>query len=158
VTGTTGITTSGGTTTLVANGTITGTGGTAVQFGGTNDLLQMQASTVFNGNVVGTGTSILQLAGTAAASFDLSKLGSGAQFSGFSSLLAGASWNLTGSSSFAGSIEVDGVFTLNGAMPNATVTVGATGTLAGNGTIGDTVINGGLLSPGNSPGTITMAS
>ncbi len=158
VTGTTGITTSGGTTTLVANGIITGIGGTAVQFGGTNDVLQMQSGTIFNGNVLGTGTSILQLGGTSAASFDLSKLGSGAQFSGFSSLFVGANWNVSGNSSFAGAIEVDGVFTLNGAMPNATVTVGATGTLAGNGTIGDTIINGGLLSPGNSPGTITMAS
>lgn len=160
VSGTTGITTSGGTTTLIANGTITGTGGTAVQFGGTNDVLQMQASTVFNGNVLGTGTSILQLVGKSAASFDLSKLGTGAQFSGFSNLalLSGANWSLSGNSNFAGSIDVEGVFTLNGAMPNASVTVSATGTLAGNGTIGDTVINGGLLSPGNSPGTITMAS
>ncbi|WP_338832079.1 autotransporter domain-containing protein [Bradyrhizobium sp. 27S5] len=159
VTGATGITTSGGTATLIANGTITGTGGTAVQFGGTNDVLQMQSGAAFNGNVIGTGTSILQFGGTTATSFDLSKLGSGAQFSGFSSLalLAGASWSFTGSSNFAGAVNVDSVFTLNGVLPNASVTVGPTGTLAGNGTIGNTVISG-TLSPGNSPGTITMAS
>ncbi|WP_166294951.1 autotransporter outer membrane beta-barrel domain-containing protein [Bradyrhizobium sp. 2S1] len=159
VNGATGITTSGGTTTLVANGTVTGTGGTAVQFGGTNDVLQMQSGAAFNGNVIGTGTSILQFGGTTATSFDLSKLGSGAQFSGFSSLalLAGANWNFTGNSNFAGAVSVDSVFTLNGALPNASVTVGPTGTLAGNGTIGNTII-GGTLSPGNSPGTITMAS
>ncbi|MFB9266487.1 autotransporter domain-containing protein [Bradyrhizobium erythrophlei] len=154
VTGTTGITTSGGTTTLVANGTITGTGGTAVQFGGTNDVLQVQSGAVFNGNLVGSGTSIVQFGGTTAASFDLSKLASG--FSNFG-VLAGSNWSFTGNSNFAGTVNVDSAFILNGAMPNASVTVGPNGTLGGNGTIGNTVISG-TLSPGNSPGTITMAS
>ncbi|MBR0895352.1 autotransporter domain-containing protein [Bradyrhizobium tropiciagri] len=155
VTGTTGIVTSGGTTTLVANGTITGTGGTAVQFGGTNDVLQVQTSTVFNGNLVGSGTSIVQFGGTTAASFDLSKLGTG--FANFG-VLAGSNWSFTGNNSnFAGMISVDSTFILNGAMPNASVTVGPDGTLGGNGTIGNTIISG-TLSPGNSPGTITMAS
>ncbi|GKQ51256.1 hypothetical protein BRSPCE3_21110 [Bradyrhizobium sp. Ce-3] len=155
VTGTTGIVTSGGTTTLVANGTITGTGGTAVQFGGTNDLLQVQSGAVFNGNIVGSGTSIVQFGGTTAGSFDLSKLGTG--FANFG-VLAGSNWSFTGNnSSFAGTVNVDSTFILNGAMPNASVTVGPNGTLGGNGTIGNTVISG-TLSPGNSPGTITMAS
>ncbi|WP_158231236.1 autotransporter outer membrane beta-barrel domain-containing protein [Bradyrhizobium sp. C9] len=155
VTGTTGIVTSGGTTTLIANGTITGTGGTAVQFGGTNDVLQVQSGAVFNGNIVGSGTSIVQFGGTTASSFDLSKLGSG--FANFG-ILAGSNWSFTGgNSSFAGMVNVDSVFILNGAMPNASVTVGPNGTLGGNGTIGNAVISG-TLSPGNSPGTITMAS
>ncbi|HEX7924823.1 MAG TPA: autotransporter domain-containing protein [Bradyrhizobium sp.] len=155
VTGTTGIVTSGGTTTLIANGTITGTGGTAIQFGGTNDLLQVQSGAVFNGNIVGSGTSIVQFGGTTASSFDLSKLGSG--FANFG-ILAGSNWSFTGSNSnFAGMVNVDSTFILNGAMPNASVTVGPTGTLGGNGTIGNAVISG-TLSPGNSPGTITMAS
>ena len=68
ITGVTGVTTSGGTTTLLNNGTITGTGGTAVQFGGTNDVLAMlPGGGTFNGNVVGNGSSILQLGGTTAA-------------------------------------------------------------------------------------------
>ena len=87
ITGVTGVTTSGGTTTLVNNGTITGTGGTAVQFGGTNDVLAMlPGGGTFNGNVVGNGSSILQLGGTTAAAFDVSKLGSAAQYSGFANL------------------------------------------------------------------------
>jgi uncharacterized protein with beta-barrel porin domain len=160
ITGVTGITTSGGTTTLVNNGSITGTGGTAVQFGGTNDVLAMlPGGGTFNGNVVGNGTSILQLGGTTAANFDLSNFGSGTQFSGFSNLalLAGTNWSFTGSSSFAGTVNVDGVFNLNSAMPNASVVVGTTGTLGGTGSIGNAAISG-TLSPGNSPGTITMAS
>ncbi|MFN5717576.1 MAG: hypothetical protein ACK463_24025, partial [Bradyrhizobium sp.] len=141
-------------TTLIANGIITGTGGTAVQFGGTNDVLQVQSGAVFNGNIVGSGTSIVQFGGTTASSFDLSKLGSG--FANFG-ILAGSNWSFTGNSNFAGSVNVDSVFILNGAMPNASVTVGPNGTLGGNATIGNTVISG-TLSPGNSPGTITMAS
>ncbi|WP_342711120.1 autotransporter domain-containing protein [Bradyrhizobium sp. B124] len=155
VTGTSGITTSGGTTTLIANGTITGTGGTAVQFGGTNDVLQVQSGAVFNGSIVGSGTSIVQFGGTTAGNFDLSKLGTG--FANFG-VLAGSNWSFTGNNSnFAGMVNVDSAFILNGAMPNASVTVGPTGTLGGNGTIGNATISG-TLSPGNSPGTITMAS
>ena len=87
-----------------------------MQFGGTNDVLAMlPGGGTFNGNVVGNGSSILQLGGTTAANFDLSKLGSGAQFSGFSNLavLAGSNWSFSGNSNFAGTVNVDGVFNLN---------------------------------------------
>jgi hypothetical protein len=79
ITGVTGITTSGGTTNLVNNGTITGTGGTAIQFGGTNDVLTLLAGSSINGNVLGNGSSVLQL-GTTVAAFDVSRLGPAAQF------------------------------------------------------------------------------
>jgi uncharacterized protein with beta-barrel porin domain len=153
ISGVTGIVTSGGTTTLVNNGSITGAGGTAIQFGGTNDVLRMMSGSTVNGNIVGSGTSILQLGGTGAASFDLAKL------SGFSNIasLAGSNWNFTGNSAFVGTVNVDGAFTFNGDMSNASVVVGAGGTLGGNGTYGSLVVNG-LLSPGNSPGTITTGS
>jgi uncharacterized protein with beta-barrel porin domain len=153
ISGATGIVTSGGTTTLVNNGSITGTGGTAIQFGGTNDVLRMMSGSTVNGNIVGSGTSILQLGGTTAASFDLAKL------SGFSNIasLAGSNWSFTGNSAFVGTVNVDGVFTFNGDMSNAGVIVGANGTLGGNGTFGSLIVNG-TLAPGNSPGTITTTS
>ena len=159
ISGVTGVTTSGGTTTLVNYGSITGTGGTAVQFGGTNDVLKMLPGATFNGTVIGTGTSILQLGGTTATSFDLNKFGTGAQFSGFANLtsLAGSNWSFSGNSNFAGTINVDGALTLNGNMSNANVIVGTNGVLGGNGIYNSLVVNG-TLSPGNSPGTITTAS
>jgi len=153
ISGVTGIVTSGGTTTLVNHGSITGTGGTAVQFGGSNDVLQMLPGATLNGNVVGTGSSILQLGGTGAASFDLSKL---AGFSNIASF-AGSNWNFSGTSNFAGTVNVDGFLTLNTDMSNASVIVGANGTLGGNGSFGSLIVNG-TLAPGNSPGTITTAS
>ncbi|MBR1121423.1 autotransporter outer membrane beta-barrel domain-containing protein [Bradyrhizobium lablabi] len=153
ISGVTGVTTSGGTTTLVNYGGITGTGGTAIQFGGTNDVLRMMSGSTVNGNVVGNGTSILQLGGTTAATVNL------LQFSGFSNIasLAGSNWSFSGTSNFAGTFNVDGAFTFNGDMSNASVIVGAGGTLGGNGTYGNLVVNG-TLSPGNSPGTITTGS
>ena len=159
ITGVTGITTSGGTTTLVNNGTITGTGGTAVQFGGTNDVLAMlPGGGTFNGNVVGNGTSILQLGGTGAASFDVSQIGAAAQYQGFASFSKTDSsiWTLTGTSTavqpwtvHGGTLAVDG--TIGG------VTVNAGGTLGGSGTVGNTFVNGGTLAPGNSIGTLRIS-
>ncbi len=154
ITGTTGVVTSGGTTTLVNAGTITGTGGTAIQFGGTNDVLTLLAGSSINGNVLGNGSSVLQLGSATAATFDTAKLGAG--FANFN-ILAGANWTLTGSSAFAGTVNVDGLLSVNAAMTGANVIVGAGGTLGGTGSIGNTTISG-TLSPGNSPGTITMAS
>ncbi len=152
--GTTGVVTSGGTTTLVNAGTITGTGGTAIQFGGTNDVLTLLAGSTINGNLLGNGSSLLQLGSTSAATFDTAKLGPG--FANFN-ILAGSNWTLTGSSAFAGTVNVDGLVNVNAAMAGANVIVGAGGTLGGTGSIGNTTING-TLSPGNSPGTLTMAS
>jgi len=152
ITGTTGVITSGGTATVVIGSSVTGTDGIAVQLGGTNDILRLLGTTI-TGSVIGSGTSILQLGGTNSAKFD-SSLGGFASVASF----AGSNWSLNGSSSFAGPITVDGGLAVNGLLPNATVVVGADGTLSGNGTVGNVTMNGGTLSPGNSPGTLTMAS
>ncbi|WNJ90130.1 autotransporter domain-containing protein [Bosea sp. 685] len=155
ITGTTGVVTSGGTATLVIGGNVTGTGGTAVQFGGTNDILRLLERATISGKVIGTGTSILQLAGTNSATFDISQLDTG--FARIDSV-AGSNWLLTGNSGFGGPVNVDGSLAINGRVPNAAFIVGAGGSIGGNGTIGDVTINGGTLSPGNSVGTLTMAS
>ncbi len=90
--------------------------------------------------------------------FDVSRLGRRAIFR-LRQLhsLAGSNLTLTGSSAFAGTVNVDGNLSVNAAMTGANVIVGAGGTLGGTGSIGNTIVNG-TLSPGNSPGTLTMAS
>ncbi|WP_309088017.1 autotransporter-associated beta strand repeat-containing protein [Phenylobacterium sp.] len=70
--------------------------------------------------------------------------------------LTGASTGYTGLTTISGGeLRVDG--TLGGAT--STVAVNAGGLLGGSGTVGGdvTVANGGVLAPGNSPGTLTIA-
>lgn len=81
-------------TTLVNTGTITGTGGTAVYFGSSADLLVAYPGAVFQGAVVGYG-STLELA----AGYEPGRLpGLGVKFTGFSSVYvdSGAVWRLAG--------------------------------------------------------------
>ncbi|HRQ80266.1 MAG TPA: putative Ig domain-containing protein, partial [Azospirillaceae bacterium] len=70
---------------------------------------------------------------------------------------------VSGASTFSGSATVNGgLMTVNGTMANtAGVTVASGGTLGGSGSIGGgaatvTVNSGGVLSAGNSPGTLTV--
>jgi uncharacterized protein with beta-barrel porin domain len=140
-------------------GTLTGLSGTAIEFGGSRNTLTLGPGSTINGLVKGTGTDILQLGGTGAGTFDASLLGTGLQYSGFSTLnkLAGSNWTLTGNSSFTGPTNVTGgILSVNGSLANSTVTVNAGGTLGGNGTVGNTTINGGTLAPGNSIGLLTV--
>jgi autotransporter-associated beta strand protein len=67
--------------------------------------------------------------------------------------------NLTGTSTYTGSTKVNGgVVAVNGSIASSLLTtVNAGGTLGGNGTVGNTTINGGALAPGNSIGTLTVA-
>src|SRR5204862_2459538 len=70
----------------------------------------------------------------------------------------GSVWTLTGTGSFAGDINVNGgALIVNGNIASAgNLVVNAGGTLGGNGIVGNTVVNGGILSPGNSIGTIAV--
>ena len=137
ISGVTGVTTSGGTTTLVNNGSITGTGGTAVQFGGTNDVLADAA-----GRARSTATSSApapafcsSAAPRRRASISASSAPArNSPASPTSTSLAGSNWSFSGNSNFAGTVNVDGALTLNSDMSNANVIVGANGTLGGTGT------------------------
>lgn len=159
VIGTTGVTTTGGTTAITHAGKITGTGGTAIQFGGTNDKLTLIPGYGITGNVIGNATSALQLGGTAATAFDLSNLGPGKQYNGFGNfnILAGSNWTLSGDSNFAGTVNVGQSLSFNNAMPNASFVIASGVTFGGNNTIGGLTVNGGgTLSPGNSIGAINI--
>ncbi|WNV08592.1 autotransporter domain-containing protein [Tardiphaga sp. 709] len=104
---------------------------------------------------------ILQLGGTGAGTFDVSLVGDTAQYSGFGTFnkVDASNWTLTGTSTFAGPVNVSGgTLSVNGDITSAaSLTVNAGGTLGGTGVVGTTAINGGTLAPGNSIGTLTVS-
>ena len=70
-------------------------------------------------------------------------------------------FTLSGDNTYSGATVVSvGKLLVNGSLANSVVTVGNGGALGGSGTIGSlvTVQAGGTLTPGNSPGLLTVAS
>jgi uncharacterized protein with beta-barrel porin domain len=140
-------------------GTLSG-GAAAIFFSGSGNTLTLGPGSVISGNVLGTGSDTFQLGGTGAATFDVSTLGS--QYQGFAILnkIGSSVWTLTGTSNYAGPVNVDGgTLNVNGNIASASgVTVNAGGTLGGNGTIGNTAINAGsTFAPGNGTPGSSMA-
>ena len=137
-------------------------GGTAaIQFAGIGNTLTLAQGTVISGDVLGTGSDTFQLGGTGAATFDVSQLGPAAQYRGFGTFnkIDSSIWTLTGTSTYAGPVNVNGgTLAVNGDITSMSgVTVNAGGTLGGNGIVGNTTINaGGMLAPGNSIGLLTV--
>jgi autotransporter-associated beta strand protein len=67
--------------------------------------------------------------------------------------------DLTGVNSYTGATTVSaGTLLVNGQLGNTAVTVGGGATLGGAGSIGGAVTVNGILSPGNSPGVLSVAS
>ena len=111
--------------------------------------------------MLGTGNDTFQLGGTGVATFDVSQLGPAAQYRGFGTFnkIDSSIWTLTGTSTHAGPVNVNGgTLAVNGDITSVSgVTVNAGGTLGGNGIVGNTTINaGGMLAPGNSIGLLTV--
>jgi autotransporter-associated beta strand protein len=77
------------------SGTITGTGGNAIQFDSGVNTLTLGPGFAINGNVVGVGSDILQLGGTGTGSFDLDNIGT--QYTGFATFnVVSGTWVATG--------------------------------------------------------------
>ncbi|WP_246250770.1 autotransporter domain-containing protein [Bradyrhizobium cajani] len=135
-------------------------GGTAIQFAGAGNTLTLAPGSSISGNVLGTGNDTFQLGGSGAASFDVSQIGAAAQYQGFGTFnkIGNSTWTLTGTSTFAGPVNVNGgTLGVDGDLTSAsnlTVTAGAT--LGGNGIVGNTTIDGGTLSPGHSIGLLSV--
>ncbi|KRR22997.1 hypothetical protein CQ14_01620 [Bradyrhizobium lablabi] len=143
--------------TIFNSGTINAAAGfAAIELCGCGGVLTLGPGSVINGLVLGSGGT-LQLGGTGKDTFNLSLIGAGQQYDGFTTFnkVDSSNWTVTGTGAqdwnvLGGTLSVNGV--INGLV---TVTVG--GTLGGTGTIDDVVINGGALAPGNSIGTLNVA-
>jgi len=115
---------------------------------GTTDSIQGAVGTTVGSSVTfdqaGNGT----YAGAMTGAGTLTKLGAGKV-------------TLSGSSGYTGATTVSaGSLLVNGTLSASAVTVGNGGTLGGAGTIAQSVVvqSGGTLSPGNSPGLLTLGS
>ena len=157
--GGTGILVSGGT--IFNSGTINAaTGLAAIEFCGAcfGNVLTLGPGSVINGLVVGTGTDTFQLGGTGNDSFNLSLIGAGQQYDGFSifNKIGSSNWSVTGTGLQNWNV-LGGTLSVNGVI-NGIVAVDAGGTLGGTGTVDTAVIIGGALAPGNSIGTLNIAN
>jgi hypothetical protein len=155
-----GIRALGGGSSVFNAGTIGGFIG-AIEFGGTGNTLTLAQGSDIWGNVFGTGSDTFQLGGSGAATFDVRSLDAAAKYRGFSTFnkIDSSVWTLTGTSTYAGPVNVNGgSLAVNGDITSTSgVTVNNGGTLGGNGIVGNTTINaGGALAPGNSIGLLTV--
>lgn len=154
----------------------------AVQFVGGVNSLELQAGSTIDGNVVAfSAADTLKLGGTADSSFDVSAIGATAQYRGFGSFQKTGlgAWTLTGSSTEAtpwtiqqGALLLDsaisltnasftinntGTLQVNGSNTTSAIAINSGGTLRGFGSVGATTVRaGGIVSPGNSIGTLNV--
>jgi outer membrane autotransporter protein len=140
----TGSLTKTGAGTLVLSGTSSYSGGTTVSGGtlqGTTD--NVQGAIVNNGTVVLSQTGSGAYAGAMSGSGALIKDGAGTV------ILSGANTYTGGTTVSGGRLSVNGSVVSN-------ISVGSGGNLGGGGMIAGSVINSGILSPGNSIGTLSI--
>jgi uncharacterized protein with beta-barrel porin domain len=141
-----------GSGTVFNSGTINAAAGfAAIELCGCgNSTLTLGPGSVINGLVLGSGTDTFQLGGTGKDTFNLSLIGAGQQYDGFSTFnkVGTSNWTVVGFGAQDWNV-LGGTLTVNGSIVGA-VNVNAGGTLGGTGIVGDTWINsGGVLQPGN---------
>ncbi|WP_411036854.1 beta strand repeat-containing protein, partial [Shinella sp. BYT-45] len=151
---------SGDDATAIVAGALRAGQGRAVRLTGSGGRLELRPGYAITGGVEGNGAAMLTLGGVGNASFDLAALGG--QFTGFAALdkRDGSTWTLTGAGTgFAGPVTIDGgTLLVDGAIAGSAVTVNAGGTLGGSGEVGSVVVaDDGILAPGSSIGTLTVA-
>ena len=147
-----------GSGTVFNSGTINAAAGfAAIELCGCGSVLTLGPGSVINGLVLGGGAGTFQLGGTGKETFNLSLIGAGQQYDGFATFnkVDSSNWTVTGTGAQDWNV-LGGTLSANGVI-NGLVTVNAGGTLGGTGTIDNVFVNGGVLAPGNSIGTLNVA-
>ncbi|MDA9529102.1 hypothetical protein ACM42_11880 [Bradyrhizobium sp. CCBAU 25338] len=138
-----------GATNLTVAGTLNGGTGGAVRFhqgSALADRLELHPTAVINGTVfAGPGTDTLALGGTGTGSFDVSRIGSAAQYRDFETFekVGASQWTLTGiNTGIPDWIVNAGVLSIQATMPNTDFSVnGGTLALVGAGNISNSIVN-----------------
>lgn len=162
-----GIVAANSTIILASTGSIVGglsgdgvTRANAVTFAGGTNIFEYQAGGTVLGNVVAfSSADTFRLGGSTPGSFDVSTLGTSAPYVGFGKYAVGtgSEWTLTGAATSATPWTINGIAHVDGDISSSSLTtVNSGGVLMGTGTVGNTLINGGTLAPGNSIGTLTV--
>lgn len=124
-----------------------------------NNTLTLGPGSVINGRVLASGSDTFQLGGTGKDTFNLSLIGTGLQYDGFSTFnkVGSSTWTVTGTGHqywnvLGGTLLLAGTITGN-------VTVAAGGTFGGVGAVasGSIAVNGGTLVPGDPTGTLNVS-
>ncbi len=138
-----------GATNLTVAGTLNGGTGGAVRFhqgSALADRLELHPTAVINGTVfAGPGTDTLALGGTGTGSFDVSRIGSAAQYRDFETFekVGASQWTLTGTNTGISDWTVNaGLLSIQATMPNTDFSVnGGTLALIGAGNISNSIVN-----------------
>ena len=147
-----GVSITGGAAFVTNAGTIDGISGTAIGLGNYSNTVVLQTGSDVEGNIVG-GTSfdaaILQGDGSYSSNFvNFETLTVQADTNG---------WNLTGTNTFStNAIVQTGLLSINGSLTTPFLTVSNGAVLGGVGTINGIVNDHGIISPGNSIGTLDI--
>ena len=153
-----GISASGGLS-VFNSGTINAaTGFAAIDLCGCgNNTLTLGPGSIINGQVFASGTDTFQLGGTGKDTFNLSLLGVGLQYDGFSTFnkIGSSTWTVTGTGNQDWNV-LGGTLSLAGTI-NGNVTIASGGTFGGVGATNNVVVNnGGTFAPGSPTGTLNV--
>ena len=145
-----------GVSNAISTGDLTINGATAIFDLGANHSDSIGIVTLDGGgSITGTGTSTL----TSTGSFEMKSGTVSAILDGSVALnkTTTGTVTLTGANTYTGATTVNaGSLIVDGSISSAQTSVNAGGLLGGNGIIGGDLTNGGIVSPGHSPGTLTV--
>ncbi len=121
-----------------------------------SNVLTLGPGSVINGQVFASGTDTFQLGGTGKDTFNLSLIGIGLQYDGFSTFnkVDSSTWTVTGTGNQDWNV-LGGALILAGTI-NGNVNVATGGTFGGVGNVNTINVNGGTVAPGNPTGTLNV--